>query len=127
MNVEHVPGTVVRATVRAYLHRGASLIVVLYLNQNDWPGSAPIILHATASGPRLTLNLPKIVYGKGPGLPHGVIGVIVSLKLTTLPIGSGSGALVRAGRCTRHRFTIRSHFVYGDRTTKDVTSSSSCS
>jgi hypothetical protein len=117
----------VRATVRAYVHSGNELVIVLYLNSQDLPGQPPVILHAHASGERLTVDVPLPIYGRGVGLPHGVSGVIVSLRLTTGPAGSGSNALVRAGRCTRHRFMIKSHFLYRDHSRLDVTSSSSCS
>jgi len=53
--------------------------------------------------------------------------VLVSLKLNVPSRGSGKTALITAGKCTAHSFTVKSHFVYTDGSQADLQSSSPCS
>lgn len=78
------------------------------------------VWHATVRGTKLTIVDPKVVYGKL------VTSVLASLKLKVPKLGTGSRALIRAGRCTAGRFEIEHHFVYADHGTLDVDSSSAC-
>ena len=124
----------VRATVYAWVHSGNQLIFLLRLNPSDLPGQPPPILHAYPSGNRLTIDVPRLVYGKktvkfaGTTLKFaGVTGTIVSLKLRMDPSGTGSSALVRAGACAGGKFAVKSHFTYRDHSQLLLTSRSRCS
>lgn len=118
----------VRANVHAYVHAGNRMIIVLYLNMNDLPGAAPIILHGHASGHSLTVDIPRLIYGKSKKPKFaGVTAAIVSLKLTAQPTGSGSHALVRAGTCDQGKYVVTSHFTYFDGSPLVVRSTSRCS
>jgi hypothetical protein len=118
----------VRARVHAYVHSGAQLIVVLYLNTFDLPGQPPVILHAHAAGSQLVIDVPKLVYGRSRKLHFaGISGTIVSLRLNIAQTGSGAHALVRAGACAGGRFLVRSQFSYEDRSQLSVASRTRCS
>jgi hypothetical protein len=41
-------------------------------------------------------------------------------------LGSGRSALITAGRCTAHKFVVKSHFVYANHSKLDLKSSSRC-
>ncbi len=117
-----------RAKAHVYVHSGRSIIIVLYVNARDYPGVNPIILHGHASANRLTLDVPRRFLGrqiKTQKFP-GVTAVIVSLKLTVPPTGSGANALIRAGRCTGRRFVVTTHFTYFDHSRLAVPSTSRC-
>ena len=118
-----------RARAHVYVHSGRSIIVVLYVNTFDYPGVAPLILHGHASGSSLTLDIPRRFLGRQMKSQKfgGVTAVIVSLKLTVTPTGSGAHALIRAGRCERGRFVVTSHFTYVDHSRLAVRSTSRCS
>ncbi len=118
----------VRAKAHVYVHTGNRLLIVLYLNSFDLPGAAPVILHGHASGHTLTLAVPRLIYGKSKKLKfNGVSATIVSLKLAVAAMGTGSRALIRAGRCNDGRFVVTSHFTYFDHSRLAVRSTSRCS
>jgi hypothetical protein len=53
--------------------------------------------------------------------------VLVSLRLNMPAYGSGKTALITAGGCNAHNFTVKSHLVYTDGSTADLQSTSPCS
>jgi len=112
----------VKATVTAYVHSAAQILLVV---TPSLPGATPIIIHVTATGSRLEIPVPRVVLGQGPGFP-GITAVFVSLTLRVPVLGKGGDALVRAGRCTSHRFVVRSRFVYDDHSIGDIRSTSPC-
>ena len=127
----------VTAAVKVFRHIHRTLYIIVYPNMKPSGGAyipswQPWILHATASGSKLTITIPAQVYGKGKCkpvacLPHGITASLVMLKFKTSPVGSGANALVRSGRCTSGRFKFSSHFTYEDQSQLTVGSSSKCS
>ncbi|HTP22734.1 MAG TPA: hypothetical protein VMJ65_24225 [Solirubrobacteraceae bacterium] len=84
------------------------------------PFPQTLVIHAIASGAKLTIPVPTPTVA-------GFQVVLVSLKLNVPARGSGKTELITAGRCRAHSFTVKSHFVYTDGSTADLTSSSPCS
>lgn len=79
-----------------------------------------LIVHASVTGSRLTIPVPTPTVA-------GFKVVLVSLQLAVPARGTGTKALITAGRCTAHSFVISSHFAYDDGTTMDLQSTSPCS
>jgi hypothetical protein len=130
LNAMPIPPAPIGAKVKAYVSGANSLLVLLFPDQKLLPGTPPIIIHATVAGPRLTLPLPHVVYGKGKGDYKsfaGITAVIVSLKLNVPALGTGSKSLITAGSCHAGRFVVDSRFTYADRTKMLLTSRSTCS
>ena len=122
------PKPAVDGTVTVFVTGANTIIIVLVNNPNLLPGTPPIIIHGTVSGARLTLQLPRVVYGKNSKFKFGgVTAVIARLTLSVPAIGSGRNALITSGRCTAHKFVVKSSFTYDDRSTKELKSASSCS
>jgi hypothetical protein len=113
----------VTARVRAYVAAPNEILVLV--KPTSLPGAPTIVIRATVSGAKLTMPLPRLVLGKGPGFP-GVTVVLVGLKLNVPALGSGRSALITAGRCTTHAFVVTSRFVYTDHSVLDRRSSSWC-
>jgi hypothetical protein len=84
------------------------------------PGASVEVVHGTVSGPQLTLHFPRVVWGKL------IVVALASLKLQVPSLGTGSSALITAGRCTQRRFVVREHFVYADHGALNLRSSSPC-
>jgi hypothetical protein len=78
------------------------------------------IIHATASGSKLTIPVPTPVVAT-------IKVVLVTLKLNVAAKDSGTKALITAGQCSAHKFVVKSHFVYVDGSTFNTTDSSACS
>jgi hypothetical protein len=117
----------VRARAHVYVHAGRQLIVVLYLNTYDLPGAPPIILHARGSSSNLTIELPRLIYGKSKKPKFGGVSAsIVSLKLTIAPTRSAAHPLIRAGRCENGRFRVTTRFTYFDHSRLAVHNASRC-
>jgi hypothetical protein len=113
----------VDAKVKVYISGSRSMIVLVFNNQMLLPGTPPIIIHASVSGPRLTMLLPHVRYGASKKYKFGgVTAVIARLKLDVPAMGS----LITSGRCVSHRFVISSRFSYADRTSLVRSSSTSC-
>ena len=122
----------VSATVKVFRHVQRTMYIIVYPNLKQVPAWQPWILHATASGSKLTIAIPAQVYGKGnckpvACLPKGISASLVMLKFKTWSAGSGSNALVRSGNCTSGKFKFSSHFTYEDHSQLTVGSSSKCS
>jgi hypothetical protein len=107
----------VNAGLKSYIGKSNQIILVL---KPRLPGTATIVIRTTVSGSKLTIPIPRLVFG---GL---VTVVVVSLKLNVPALGRGRSALITAGRCTVHKFFVKSHFVYADHSTLDLQSSSAC-
>jgi hypothetical protein len=122
--------------IRAYIAGANKLVLVLKPTLNAYKSQITVI-RGSVSGSSLTIPVPQAVIG-ACGISHqpkcsdpkttfaGVTAVLVSLKLTVPALGSGRNALITAGRCTAHRFAVKSHFVYANHSRLDVVSSSSC-
>jgi hypothetical protein len=110
--------TSVPATVKAYT--SGSRTIVMVATASVLGTTMRTIIHAGVSGSKLTITVPTPVVS-------GIKIVLVSLKLSVPAKGSGKTALVTAGLCSSHKFTVKSHFVYADGSTFDTTSSSACS
>ncbi len=120
------------ATVKVFRHIHRTLYIIVYPNLKQIPSWQPWILHATASGSKLTISIPAQVYGKGKCkpvacLPQGITASLVMLTFKTWSAGSGSNALVKSGKCTSGKFKFSSHFTYEDHSHLTVSSSSKCS
>jgi hypothetical protein len=83
--------------------------------------SLPVeIIHASVSGAKLTIVVPRLIYGKLAKV------VLASLKLFVPALGSGHDALITVGRCTKGKFTFRERFTYADHAPVELGSSSAC-
>lgn len=109
---------VVKARVTAYV--AGSKQIVMVVDKASIPGAPVIVIRATVSGAKLTI--PVAVKPLA-----GISVVLTSLKLSVPAHGSGKGALMTAGKCTAHKFVIKTHFSYADGSKADLTSSSKCS
>lgn len=115
----------VNASIKSYAARANQIIIVAKPSSKSLPGASPIIIHATVSGSKLTIPIPHPHLGKAPGFA-GVELVIVSLTLNVPKHGTGHNALITAGRCTAHKFVVKEHFDYADRSRLDLKSLTSC-
>jgi hypothetical protein len=77
------------------------------------------VLHGKVSGNRLTVELPAIAVG-----PVSI--VLTELRLSVKAIGKGSSTFLRAGKCTKKRFVVKSSFLYQTGEKLTLTSSSKC-
>jgi hypothetical protein len=110
--------TSVPATVKSFASGSHSMVMVA--TASVFGTTMRTIIHATVSGPKLTIPVPTPVVS-------GIKIVLVSLKLSVPAKGSGKTALVTAGQCGSHKFAVKAHFVYQDGSTFNTTSSSACS
>jgi hypothetical protein len=110
--------TSVPSTVKSYVAGPRSMVMVD--TASVLGTTMRTIIHATVSGSKLTIPVPTLV-------ESGIKVVLVSLKLNVPAKGTGSTALITAGKCTAHKFTVKSHFTYDDGSTLNTTSSSACS
>lgn len=105
------------AGVKAYAAGQNKMVIVVKATS---PIPQTLVIRATTSGPKLTIPVPSPTVA-------GFQVVLVSLKLNVAAHGSGKTALITAGRCNAHSFTVKSHFVYTDGSTADLQSTSPCS
>ena len=128
LNQWQMVATGIPSTVRAYAGKGNIILVVR--PTITALKSQIVVLHARLSGSTITVAVPRIMWGADkkskPPFP-GVKVVLVSFKLTIPARGSGSHALVRAGRCAAHKFVVHSRFYYDDGTKFATKTSSPCS
>ncbi len=112
----------VHTSLKAYVSERHQIILVL---RPLLPGLAPIVMRATASGPRLTIPIPHLALGRAHGFA-GVTAVFVSLTLHVPARGTGRDALIVAGRCQAHHFMVTWRFLYADRTRLELSGVSPC-
>jgi hypothetical protein len=105
----------INAGVKAYVRNSKTIILVVTTGL-----AAPQVIAMTVSGAKLSIPVPNQSLGN-------TALVLTSLKLTTKAIGTGKKALMTAGKCVAHKFTVNSHFVYLDGSTLDIPSTSACS
>lgn len=105
------------ASVKAYAAGPTKMVLVVKATS---PIPQTLIIRETTSGPKLTTPVPTPTVA-------GFQVVLVSLKLNVPARGSGKTALITAGKCTAHSFTVKSRFVYTDGSQMDLQSSSPCS
>jgi len=110
--------TSVPAAVKAYASGSGSMVMVA--TANVLGTTMRTIIHATVSGSKLTIPVPTPVVAT-------IKVVLVSLKLNVPAKGSGANALITAGKCSAHKFVVKSHFVYQDGSTFETATSSACS
>jgi hypothetical protein len=110
--------TSVPSTVKSYVSGAHSMVMVA--TASVLGTTSRTIIHATVSGSKLTIPVPTPVVST-------IKVVLVSLKLNVPAKGSGKSALITAGKCTAHKFVVKSHFAYVDGSTFNTTSSSACS
>jgi hypothetical protein len=110
--------TSVPATVKSYVSGSKSMVMVA--TANVLGATMRTIIHATVSGSKLTIPVPTPVVSS-------IKVVLVSLKLNVPAKGRGKTALITAGKCSAHKFVVKSHFTYADGSTFNTTSSSTCS
>ena len=108
----------VPATVKSYVSGPKSMVMVA--TATVFGETMRTIIHATVSGSKLTIPVPTPVVST-------IKIVLVSLKLNVPAKGSGKTALITAGKCSAHKFVVKSHFTYVDGSTFSTTSSSACS
>jgi hypothetical protein len=108
----------VPATVKAYVAGSKSMVMIA--TANVLGTTIRTVIHATASGSKLTIPVPTPVVST-------IKVVLVTLKLNVPAKGAGNKALITAGKCTAHKFVVKSHFVYVDGSTFNTTDSSACS
>ncbi len=108
----------VPAKVKSYVSGPDSMVMVA--TAHVLGSTMRTIIHATVTGPKLKIPVPTPVVST-------IKVVLVSLKLNVPAKGSGKQALITAGKCTAHKFPVKSHFVYEDGSTFNTTSSSTCS
>jgi hypothetical protein len=107
----------VPANVKAYAAGPGKMVMVA--TAHVLGATMRTIIHATASGSKLTIPVPTPVVST-------IKVVLVSLTLNVPAKGSGKNALITAGKCSAHKFAVKSHFVYVDGSTFNTTSSSAC-
>lgn len=110
--------TSVPASVKSYVSGPSSMVMVA--TANVMGSTMRTIIHASVSGSKLTIPVPTPVVAT-------IKVVLVSLKLNVPAKGSGKSALITAGKCTAHKFAVKTHFAYEDGSTFNATSSSACS
>jgi len=106
----------VPAAVKAYVAGPNSMVMIATANVGT---TMRTIIHATVSGSKLTIPVPTPVVAT-------IKVVLVTLKLNVPAKGSGKEALITAGKCSAHKFVVKSHFVYVDGSTFNTTDSSAC-
>ncbi|HET9104470.1 MAG TPA: hypothetical protein VFN55_14035 [Solirubrobacteraceae bacterium] len=113
-----------KASVHAYAGPGEQIILVLRPTLPAF-ASQIIVIRATVRRSVLTIPVPAVVLGRSKGFA-GVSAVLTSLRLTVPARGSGRSALVTAGRCNAHRFTVRTRLEYAGHVTLEQVSTTAC-
>jgi hypothetical protein len=83
-------------------------------------GGTTLVLHGKVSANRMATEVPVLQQG-----PINI--VLTELKLAVKAIGKGSTMFIRAGKCTKKKFVVKSSFVYQTGAKLTLTSSSRCS
>lgn len=102
-------------SVTAYAGKGQVLLVLV----PKGPG-ATSVLHGKVSGNKMTTELPALA------IPPVSI-VVTELRLSVKAIGKGSSSFIRAGNCVKHKFVVKSSFLYDTGAKLTLKSSSKCS
>jgi hypothetical protein len=110
--------TSVPATVKSYVSGSKSMVMVATASVSGI--TQRTIIRATVLGSKLKIPVPTPVVAT-------IKVVLVSLQLNVPAKGSGKTALITAGKCSAHKFVVKSHFVYEDGSTFNTTSASACS
>jgi hypothetical protein len=108
---------VATASVKAFASGSHQMVLVTKATK---PVAVTVIIRETVAGTKLSIPVPQTKI-------QTFSVILTSLKLTVPALGSGKNALITAGRCTAHKFVVKSHFVYTDHSTVDLESSSPCS
>lgn len=117
INASPLTAAPVKVGVRAYDHGAGQLILVV---APALIGASVEVIHVFVSRARLTVVVPRLIYGKL------VPSVLASLKLYVPALGAGRDALITAGRCTAGRFTVGERFAYTNHPPVKLESTSAC-
>ncbi len=107
----------VNAKVKAFAAGKNRMILLITVTK---PVKQVVVIHETTSGAALKVPVPT------PKVA-GFKVVLIGLKLKVPARGSGSKALITAGRCVAKQFVFNARFVYTDGSKADVKSTSPCS
>jgi hypothetical protein len=107
------PNGVVQGTVTAYIRTGGKMVQVVK------SGGQTLVIHTTVSRNVLSISVPQI---HALGYPV----VLTSFTLNVPARGKGSSSLIRAGKCVKNSFVVKTHFVYTNGKTKDLKSQTFC-
>jgi hypothetical protein len=115
-NAAPLPGlSALKLSVGAYVRDSRTMLLQVITK-----GVPPVLIKSTVSGTKLKIPIPQQKV-------NGIAVVLTALKLNVGAHGSGSHALITAGKCTGGKFVVKSHFSYVDGSTYDTSSSSNCS
>jgi hypothetical protein len=101
-------------TVTAFAGKGEVLLLLV-----PKVAGSTSVLHGKVAGNRLTVELPVLAVG-----PVSI--VLTELQLAVKAIGKGSTTFLRAGKCTKKRFVVKSNFLYQNGSKLTLSSSSKC-
>jgi hypothetical protein len=107
------PTGTIPATVTAYVAGPGKMIQVVKA------GAVTTVIHSTVSSNVLSISVPQII-------ASGYHVVLTKYALTVPARGTGTSSLIRAGQCVKNYFVVRTHFVYTNGKTKDLTSKTFC-
>jgi hypothetical protein len=110
--------TTIKANVVSYASGKSSMLIVATAVV---PGLSKqtVVIHETYKGTTLKIPVPA-------SKVSGFNVVLTGLKLNVPARGSGTKALLTAGKCTGGKFVFKSHFVYRTGPPANVTSTSNC-
>jgi hypothetical protein len=102
----------VNGTVSAYVAGAGKMILVV--KSTVGKTTQTVVIHETTSGNVLQISVPALKV-------MGYNVVLTKLQLTVPSKGTGRSSLIKAGRCTNNQWTVKTHFVYTNGQTKNVT------
>lgn len=106
-------GGAIPGTVKAYVGGTGKMIQVVK------SGGQTLVIQTKASSNVLSISVPQIKVG---GYPV----VLSSFKLDVSKRGTGASSLIKAGKCVSNFFVIKTHFIYTNGKTKDLTTKDFC-
>ena len=111
----------VNGKVVAYVRSATQMVLVV--KSTVGTKTYVIVIPEKTSKNVLSITVPKLTVNLG-GMTLNV--VLRRLQLSVPAKGSGSASLVRAGECVKNKFVVKTHFVYTNGRTKDLTTRSTC-
>jgi hypothetical protein len=103
--------------VSAYVRSPTRMILIVKATLGS--ATKTVVINETTSRNVLSITVPQLK------VPFGGMKVPVVLSKLTLTVpkkGTGSSALIKAGRCTNSQWLVKTHFVYTNGKTWDLTS-----
>jgi hypothetical protein len=117
--VANVIGNDLPASVKAYAAGAKTMVLEVHASAPPAPQPFTAAIRPTVSGRQLTIPVPKLSFG---GFPI----YLKQLKLSVPKRGTGRHALITAGECINHKFTVKSAFTYYTGSPVTTSSSSGC-